>query len=1102
MSEPLRKQLDDAAQRALAVDVERSVLVQAPAGSGKTTLLTQRFLALLARVNEPGEIVAITFTKAAATEMQHRILEELEKAEIELNGGTNGKPASEYARAAYQHSLAMDWKLLDQPSQLRISTIDSFCRQLALQQPLLSGVSADLQLEDNPEELYRSAARRTLTELSGNDDKLSAAVRLLLEWKDNNWSALEEELVRMLSVRDKWLQPFLLNARISDKELRAYLEKPFQDAVRLGSENAVEPENLPQAHYADEEWEIIYACFIVLRQAAAELQVLFAESGKVDFAEVTALAQNVLDQNAGATAEAGFAVAEGIRHLLVDEFQDTSRVQYRLLGSIISEWPDHEGRSVFVVGDPMQSIYFFRNAEAELFHRTREIGLTLPNGEPYELELVQLSSNFRTQPALVQRLNGIFARIKESSVGAGQFVAAEPARAATAFLKGDGLHLRFDYMPSKRAGSRIQKQAAKGAQEAALQNQLDEIVEICRKHQPQFDAARESGNNFRIAILGRTKKVLAPIAAALSEAGITYRASDTEELADRAEVMDALALARALLNPEDRVSWLGVLRAPWCGLPLEDLFQLVSADDTAVQSAPVPRLLEERVHLLSPTAQRAVRRVSDAAKYASDFRAQNPAAALGTWLEAVWLKLGGAACVNAAERVNLDLLWTALDKLTLGEADLLGPRLQAALDKLKARPDPNSSSQYGVQLMTLHKSKGLEFEIVIVPELQVGTNKGNRDMLAWLERGTTEADEQPSEFLVAAKQPKGGVRTNNKEWVDDVYRERERQEINRLFYVAATRAKEELYLFSRIEYKAAKGVMQLTIPSDTLLDTAYKALKKEIDADFARWVKTQVSQSDAGTVQLAAAGSAVNSTGARTPTLNARLRSLPADFTVVTSPAYLTSVPGSPLGAELYQRQRGGLESRLLGRAIHQLLEAVTTARLTATWPEAIKTISRQRPQLIAGLRAEGFSVRQASALVAQAESVVLSSLDSDIARWILDPHPSAASESKWTGLIGRELRQLRPDRLFQAGDTPLSLASNSAAPQWWIIDYKSAHLAADYTEQELTMLRALYSPQLELYGKFLRQLKGVKFAINLGLFYPAAARFDYWKMRFEQPEE
>src|ERR1039458_1105497 len=86
----------------------------------------------------------------------------------------------------------------------------------------------------------------------------------------------------------------------------------------------------------------------------------------------------------------------------------------------------------------------------------------------------------------------------------------------------------------------------------------------------RIEAAKASGEKFRIAILGRARNALAPIAAALREAGIPFRAVDLEKLATRPEVLDALALARALLNPEDRVAWLGVLRAPWCGLSLDD----------------------------------------------------------------------------------------------------------------------------------------------------------------------------------------------------------------------------------------------------------------------------------------------------------------------------------------------------------------------------------------------------------------------------------------------------------------------------------------------------------------------------------------------------
>ena len=137
---PRRIPPPDQAERDRSLDPRRSVLVRAPAGSGKTTLLSQRFLTLLAEVDEPGQVVAITFTNAAAAEMRNRILDDLRQAE----------PGPIAARAL-EHSQALGWDLLNLPAQLRIQTIDSFCRDLAMQQPVLSGLGGSLDIREQPE---------------------------------------------------------------------------------------------------------------------------------------------------------------------------------------------------------------------------------------------------------------------------------------------------------------------------------------------------------------------------------------------------------------------------------------------------------------------------------------------------------------------------------------------------------------------------------------------------------------------------------------------------------------------------------------------------------------------------------------------------------------------------------------------------------------------------------------------------------------------------------------------------------------------------------------------------------------------------------------
>jgi ATP-dependent exoDNAse (exonuclease V) beta subunit len=173
--------------------------------------------------------------------------------------------------------------------------------------------------------------------------------------------------------------------------------------------------------------------------------------------------------------------------------------------------------------------------------------------------------------------------------------------------------------------------------------------------------------------------------------------------------------------------------------------------------------------------------------------------------------------------------------------------------------------------MTIHKSKGLEFEVVIVPELQAANGSGGRKMLSWLERGLeggperklesglecepeqglAEAgeSEEITEFLIAPFQRKGDGKGSAKAWVDRVYREREWQETRRILYVAATRAREELHLFARPACKEQGGEFTLAEPVNSLLATAWPALKEEVRERFEVW-KIARSASETREAQL------------------------------------------------------------------------------------------------------------------------------------------------------------------------------------------------------------------------------------------------------------
>jgi ATP-dependent exoDNAse (exonuclease V) beta subunit len=1173
--------------------------VQAPAGSGKTTLLAERFLRLLGEVEEPGQVVAITFTKAAAAEMRNRILDELRKHEPSL-----------IARRVLERSQVLGWNLLDLPSQLRVCTIDSFCRELALQQPLLSGFGGGLEIAGQPDELYRRAARETLRKVDETDSALGAANEKLLLWRDNSWQEMEALLFEMLKCRDRWMHGFVIERETDWDALRERLERPFATAVRkalieldqlldqcagaraealvlarfaceqsggllhqelaelvefpaapfididearracaclaallLTGEGVFRKQvdkrlgfpadrkrekaqlieliaalaavpglearlaavrDLPPGRYADEDWQIVRACFTLLRHAAGELQIAFAEAGRVDFIEVAQIAQRVLRDEDGQPTDAALAMSDGIRHLLVDEFQDTSRRQHQMLASLIAAWPEREGRTCFVVGDPMQSIYFFRDADAELFPRVRAAGLEIPHEEPLLFDFVSLTANFRTAPGLVERLNEIFTEIFVVNDRSGlSFNAGVPARReernrGSCFLD-QRFSLHLDFVP--QAGDDISRKLKDGFDRAAdspREKQDGEIVDLIRGYMVHIERARASGEKFRIAILGRARGHLVPIAEALREADIPFRAVELEKLAARTEVLDALALARALLNPQDRVAWLGVLRAPWCGLSLDDLHCVAGMDDPELCLRPMPELLGERLTLISETGRLAVARVLHAAAGASTLRATRTTASLGTWLEQVWRLLGGPACVDASARANLNLLWSCLDRLPGGAEDLLGPELDAALDKLTALPDSDSNSECGVQLMTIHKSKGLEFEVVIVPELQAAAGRGKPKMLSWLERGLAEPDDsgEITEFLIAPFQRKGEQKGSAKEWVDRVYRERESEETRRILYVASTRAREALHLFARPAYRQDddRG-LTLVEPANSLLATAWPALQDEVRARFEDWkaAGTPSEVHEESEIESIAATGESNLAVMPSPIRPTLLRRLPPDYQIGVheiQPPTASATAGAP---SLYQRHEGGLLSRALGTAIHTLLEELARLRKDRGWEAARSALASIKPRIAAQVRAFGLDQPQSTEIATQALQLALDASYDPIGSWILSPHLSGASEEGWVGMVGGELRSVRVDRVFKAGPTP----GTEEGDCWWIIDYKAACTANFDPARPVQDLRAFFGPQIESYAQILRNLQGKDepgCTILVGLYYPRMMLLDWWE--------
>ena len=222
--------MQDAQARQEALDTSQSFIVQAPAGSGKTELLIQRFLKLLARVEKPEHILAMTFTRKAAGEMKARILQALNDAVLDQPPDAPHKHLTwELGRDALAQDKRQQWRLLENPARLKVQTIDSFCTSLTRQTPLLSGIGSTLHIEENAIELYRETAHQVL-DLVEQDTQAGQVARMILQRLNNSKEKFLERIVQLLRKRDLWMIQFFENSESAPS--REIQEQIFSSLVK------------------------------------------------------------------------------------------------------------------------------------------------------------------------------------------------------------------------------------------------------------------------------------------------------------------------------------------------------------------------------------------------------------------------------------------------------------------------------------------------------------------------------------------------------------------------------------------------------------------------------------------------------------------------------------------------------------------------------------------------------------------------------------------------------------------------------------------------------------------------------------------------------
>lgn len=1163
----------DHEQRIRALTPDTSFIVRAPAGSGKTDLLTRRFLKLLASVDEPEEVLAITFTRAATAEMRARVLHHLEEASKSDFAQSNEDERLVLARAALNHSQMRGWRLLEQPHRLNIETIDSLCLRIAHGQPRLARLGGQLAPTEQSSPLYVLAARRTLGHLGGTSATMNEALQHLLAMRDNNLPDCEALIAGMLAQRDQWLRAFPLTEDADWDMVRSRLQKPFRDEVRrvlgrahdlltstpllaeellrlanfacangnskvstlAGIKALPSPDSLPLEHwrcicgflltgegewrkrvqapdgfppgtagtenkankdamakllaqftqmpqllqtlravrelplprYDEHQWETLRHLFMTLRYAAAELRIIFAEQNVVDFTELGIAAREVLsDEDAG--PDRLLALSGNIRHLLIDEFQDTSRSQHELVKLLVQAWDQGDGRTCFMVGDPMQSIYMFRQAEVELFYQIERSGI-LTDEHCVPCELLQLSTNFRSHAGLTDRWNEIFDTIFSLGNNSGDdSVPFSPSFASESTMAGDAVRIYPQIIGT--AEGRPTPEEKKQAQQLEAQ----QVLKIIERHIPAIEQAQASGEEYRVAVLVRARQHLAEIVLLLRQQGIPFRAVDLETLAERQELVDLLSLTRALLHPMDRVAWLSVLRAPWCGLTLKDLHLLTGSDDPQWKRATILDLVEQHLQKLSEDGRRRLSHTVEILKHALATRFSGlHATSFSQWIERTWRSLGGAQCVDAAGYENALVYFSMLDAVSPDGLVCLTEDFDAEFNRLYARPDPSVSERAGIQLMTIHRAKGLGFDVVIVPGLERKPASDQQSLIASLERTDAEG---AAEILVAPIGFKGGNKHPTYAWVQKQRAQRADEERKRLFYVACTRARKELHLLG-----TATQTKSGLVPGDpkSLLNTAWPAIQEE----FTVAVKDNLPAIDnliEFPQQQEPYGLEIAAETERTPGLELlRLQEilrLSPELKNVTVKG-INSLSTSH--KETFARPEGSRRARIVGSTVHALLDSLSQGIQPAEFQHRARQLLRQ----------SAFSGKVLEEAVQEVVNAVENSIHDPHGAWILRQRANAESEMSWTGWFEGRLQTLRADRVFTAGLEPDSEGSDCT----WIVDYKMSSPSGEDVEIFLNRQRDFYTPQLMRYANALRAVHGNDLPIHLGLYYPRLGKLDWW---------
>jgi len=884
----------------LASDPEKSAWVSANAGSGKTHVLVNRIIRLMLDGANPGKILALTFTKAAAAEMANRLNQRLAAwamlARDELAGDisdiTGTAPSPDQllrARRLFAHAL-------ETPGGLKIQTIHAFCERILHRFSLEANVAPGFEILDDrtSSELLNEARDRIFENPDGDAienlkvvsgvlstagfDGLIAQVlkrRTLLRVFHRTHGGLGEMKVRLRHIFG--LKPDETNDSLMAKAIghassttdvipaliefysagtKVDIEKSDALIAMAGSDNPeyrlslykslfftkagdrrkklatkkLTDENPDIARFLEEEAERIGAADEKLAsvriadftgsllhladQILENYEVAKNDRALLDYDDLIQHTADLLSQTQAA-AWVLYKLDSGIDHILVDEAQDTNLDQWQVVSALSNEFFAGVGvgnpvRTVFAVGDEKQSIFSFQGASPEEFDRMRRHFQRRAGFVDHDFEKVELTVSFRSTAQVLQAVDLTFAQ-EAAAQGMTSF-GAPPVHAA--FRHGHaGL---VEIWPPEIPGDEDEKDPWDAPLDyvstASPRVKLAHRIAATIKDWIDKETLEPRGRAVRagdiLILVRRRNNFVDAMVEALKERDIPVAGIDRMRLSQQLAIMDLLALARFVLLPQDDLNLAVILKGPLFGLGEDTLFELAHERKSSLWRAlAISAFTEIHDHLTA-----LLMRADTVPPYEFFARILNAANGRQKFIK----RLGLEANDPIDEFLSLCLEYEKTST----------PSLQGFVAWFGASDvDAKRDMEHGrneVRIMTVHGAKGLEANIVILPDTchQVPDNTKRANILT---TGFEEEGGQTQDLLIW--RPNKSFENNTvKQCLDDIQRA-EMAEYNRLLYVAMTRARDRLYITGYESRRASSSrswyhlVSQALKPhSDEILD--------------------------------------------------------------------------------------------------------------------------------------------------------------------------------------------------------------------------------------------------------------------------------------------